>query len=181
MLGYLYDVADVHNYAIIKRILGPVVAGLFTFSTIMLCINSPSFSMPLAVSLAAWLFSGLFALLFLYSAFIETAPVQQVQGNKKRVLVTSGTYALSRHPTAIWSILAISFLTIASRSIYLLLSLPLWIIMELLWIWLQDRFFLPAIFPGYQSYRNRTPMLIPTKKSLKQCLASFQMPVCIKK
>lgn len=181
LLGYLHDLAEVQKRFIAKKILGPLSFILFVFSIVMLCIRSPRLTLPEYVSIVAWPFFGIFALLFVYSVFLEIRLNRPLAAGKEKKLVTTGTYALTRHPSAIWSVLAISFLVLASKSMYLLLALPLWTVMELIWVWLQDRFFLPSIFQDYVQYRIETPMLIPTKESVKQCLTSLQLPINLHK
>ncbi|MBI4282952.1 MAG: hypothetical protein HY663_00615 [Chloroflexi bacterium] len=177
ILGYLHDLAEVHKHIFVKNVLGMTSFVLFAFSTAMLCIKSPLFVLPDFPSKAAWLFFGVFALLFFYSASLELILRQKVGDGKGRRLVTTGTYALTRHPSAIWSILAIGFLILATRSVYLLWAWPVWTVMELVWVWLQDRFFLPSMYPGYSQYRQKTPMLVPTQESLKEFLTVvWQLP-----
>ena len=181
ILGYLRDLADVRNRVVIKKVLGLASISLAIFSTVMLSIRSPLLPLPHFLSLAAWPVFGVFALLFVYSVYIEIQLSQSRQDSKEKRLVTTGTYALSRHPTFLWSVLAMGFLVLATRSQYLLIAWPLWSILELVWVWLQDRFFLPATFAEYDQYRQSTPMLVPTGKSLRRCLTSLRGAVSMEK
>ncbi len=181
LLGYLHDLAEVRKRVIAKKILGPLSFILFVLSLVMLCTRSPRLILPEFVSIAAWPFFGIFALLFSYSVFLELQINRALAAGKEKKLVTTGTYALTRHPSALWSVLAIGFLVLASKSAYLLLAFPLWSVMELIWVWLQDRYILPSIYQDYIQYRIKTPMLIPTKESVKQCLATLHLAMNLHK
>ena len=113
------------------------------------------------------------ACLFFYSVFLELMLKKNVKEQEAKRLVTTGTYALTRHPSAIWSILAIGFLVLASKSVHLLWAWPIWTVMELFWVWLQDKFFLLSLYPEYRQYREKTPMLVPTRESIREFLAGL--------
>jgi protein-S-isoprenylcysteine O-methyltransferase Ste14 len=87
-------------------------------------------------------------------------------------LVTTGLYALVRHPWVHFSILMIVALVLISASRLLVLASPAILLTELVSVWVQDRFFFGKMFPGYDKYRQTTPMLIPNRRSIRAFLNS---------
>lgn len=88
-------------------------------------------------------------------------------------LITTGTYALTRHPGVLWFALFLVGLVIANRSWALLIAAPVWLGLDVLYVWLQDRFFFPKQFGDYGRYREQTPMLIPNRSSVRRCWQTF--------
>jgi len=88
-------------------------------------------------------------------------------------LIKTGTYALVRHPGVIWYVLFLIALLLISRSRLLLIALPIWVFMDVLYVFIQEKFYFPHMFPGYGEYKKETPMLIPNRKSFSSFLASF--------
>jgi protein-S-isoprenylcysteine O-methyltransferase Ste14 len=80
-------------------------------------------------------------------------------------LVKTGTYALVRHPGVLWLALFLSAAVLVSRSRLLLVATPVWLFMDVLYVWVQERLFLERMFPGYEQYEE-TPMLVPTPTSI---------------
>ena len=106
-----------------------------------------------------------------YTVFIEIPMLQRVT---HATLVQTGTYAICRHP-AFWGIL----LFVVGMS--LLVPTPsmwglalLWVVLELALITVQDVCVFPARFPEYRQYREKTPFLIPTQKSLREGWHSYR-------
>lgn len=84
-------------------------------------------------------------------------------------LVTTGTYALTRHPGVLWFALFLAGLLLINRSAALLTAAPVWLGLDVLYVWLQDRYIFPKQFPDYGRYQAHTPMLIPTWRSARRC------------
>ena len=49
-----------------------------------------------------------------------------------------------------------------------------WTAMDVLHVWVQDRFFFPRSIDGYREYQNATPFLIPDARSAGRCLADLR-------
>ena len=88
-------------------------------------------------------------------------------------LVKTGTYALVRHPGVLWLGLLLSSLVLISRSRLLFIATPVWLLMDVLYVWRQDELFFGRMFPGYEACREETPMLIPTRQSILRCWRSL--------
>ncbi len=56
----------------------------------------------------------------------------------------------------------------------LLIAVPVFIALDILLVTIQDRFIFGRMFDGYESYRRRTPMLLPNRRSLNIFLRSLR-------
>lgn len=92
---------------------------------------------------------------------------------KGPVLTTEGPYALSRHPGVYGYILFISGLILASRSSLLLKSSIAWIICNMVYVIIQDRWVFPRLFEEYREYMKKTPMIFPNIKSIKEFIKYY--------
>lgn len=84
-----------------------------------------------------------------------------------------GTYALVRHPALWWYGLFLTGLFIISGSKWLIISGTVWWLANLLLVVIEDIYLYPLMFKDYLSYKQKTPMLIPSRKSLSRCLETW--------
>jgi len=112
--------------------------------------------------------------LLIYSLFIEI-PFQSTYAKKGvgNKLITTGTYALVRHPGVLWLALLYISLALIFPSPILFLAAIVWLIMDIIWVAVEDRNFFPKMFPDYREYQQKTPFLIPTKQSISACLKTI--------
>ena len=115
----------------------------------------------------------IFSVALLYSLYIEIPFNQSYLGAGKNQLVTSGTYALCRHPGVLWYAFFAVGLVLASSHHWAIYAAPVWISMNILFAWIQDRYYFPQLFPGYSDYKTTTPFLIPTRLSIQHFQRSF--------
>jgi protein-S-isoprenylcysteine O-methyltransferase Ste14 len=133
------------------------------------------FWLPQVVSIAGWVILPFFVFLMVYSLFIELPSWKTYsRPGTSSSLVTTGTYALTRHPVVIWYILALLALILATRSVVLLIAAPVWVLLDIVYVILEDKIFFVKMFPGYMQYKQQTPMLIPTRKSILACWKTFR-------
>lgn len=131
--------------------------------------------MPMPVRLFGWILIVPAFPLLLYSLFFEI-PLQNTympNGAGPELLVKEGTYALTRHPGVLWYAFLVVGLILISGSTTMLIAAPVWLLMNILWVWFEDFFVFDRLFLDYPSYRRTTPMLIPTVKSAKACWRSL--------
>ncbi|MBI2865897.1 MAG: hypothetical protein HYX99_00855 [Chloroflexi bacterium] len=174
VIGYLLELLPRERAPWARTVAGALSLGLLGFSLAMVSLQGSRFP-PLPIWL--WGLGGVLlpvaASLLAYSLFVEL-PLRSTYAGGAPRLVTSGSYALVRHPTVLWYGLLLLSLVLISRSYLLLLALPLWLGLDILWVVLQERFSLPRAFPDYGQYRGSTPMLVPNLGSIRACLASFR-------
>ncbi len=171
MTIYFFDLAALKKSRFFKFVLGSVSIVLFTSALIGVCTGTARFHLP------EWtLYLGYFLLLLasylMYLSLIREIHPQEAYLSESygKQLVKTGTYALVRHPGVLWFILFLLALLLIFRSRLLLLAAPIWIGMDILYILIQDKLYFPRMFPGYKQYRNETPLLIPTRESLRRFL-----------
>jgi protein-S-isoprenylcysteine O-methyltransferase Ste14 len=143
-----------------------VLSVLLFAAGLVLCSDpAGGFAVARPLRVLGWVFSAAFGLLLVYSLFIEipfSQPPQQV--------VSSGTYALCRHPGVLWFAGLLAAFLLARGTRWLLLAAPVWIALDALLAVLQERLFLVRVFGrGYQAYQRTVPMFLPTPRSLRAC------------
>ncbi len=127
------------------------------------CFGQPRFLLPAPLVYFGWVLVSLSAFLFCYSLFLEI-PFSKTYA-KPGVgdeLVTSGTWALIRHPGVIWFALLLAGLILVARTRVLLIAAPVWLALDIVLVVIQDRVFFPRMLPEYHQYQQETPMFIPT-------------------
>jgi len=82
-------------------------------------------------------------------------------------LITTGPYALTRHPGVLWYALAVFAAAVATRSRRLLVAAPVLIAADVAHVAFQEREVLTRVFgDAYREYQQTTPFVIPTPESI---------------
>jgi len=178
-LGFL--VIHLLDIAAIKRIPGlkPLTLlagnGLVVFSIIMVCLSPDKLALPVWSSWLGWVLLPIALFMLIYSLFLNLpfGKTYVATGVGKK-LVTSGLYALVRHPGVHWFGLLLLALILVSRSSLMLIAAPIWVLLDIVLVTIQDRFFFGKMFAGYDNYRRQTPMFIPNRRSLSAFINSLK-------
>lgn len=134
-----------------------------------------SLTLPQTVTIAGWVLLPVFTMMIIYSLFIELPSWKTYsQEGTPNALVTTGTYALVRHPGVVWYILALAALILATGSTGLLIAAPVWALFDIIFATVEDKVLFPKMFPEYRQYQQRTPMFIPTPNSFLVCLKTLK-------
>ncbi len=129
------------------------------------------FAAPLSGGMRVAAFAGAaaFGVLLLYTLFFAL-PVgaSYAKPGEKRRACTTGVYALCRHPGVLWFAGVYGCLHGAC-------GLPLWEAVALsglnvLLVVFEDRCVFPEKLEGYDVYQAATPFLVPSRKSIQECL-----------
>ena len=152
-----------------------VGSGLLGYSLIMLCIKSNTLPLPIWSTWLGWGLLTLSLFLLIYSLFINLPfrKTYMATGVSDK-LVTTGLYALVRHPGVIWFILFMLSLILVSKSNLLLIAAPIFILLDIVLVIVQDKFFFIKMFDGYKSYQQETPMLVPNRRSINAFINSLK-------
>jgi protein-S-isoprenylcysteine O-methyltransferase Ste14 len=171
LIAFSFDLAAIKGIPYLKQIIGLASALLFGYSLLAVCLASPKLRLPEWLSWGGWLFLPISVFLLVYSLFLEI-PFKQTYAatGVGDELISTGTYALVRHPGVLWFALLLISLILISRSKLLLVAVPVWLFMDVLYVWIQERFYFTKMFPGYEQYKRETPMLIPTVESIAKCI-----------
>jgi len=175
MVGYSTELAAINKLGALKPAVWVASFGLLGYAMVMVCLNTSRFILPGWLSFVGWGLLPLFSLLMLYTLVLELPFRRTFVGNASSTdLVTTGTYALIRHPTVLWYLLILASMLLATRSYVLLVAMPIWIAMDVGWVLLQEKSSLARNFPDYGTYQRCTPFLIPNRRSLTEFLRSFR-------
>jgi len=141
--------------------------GLLVYSLIMLSLQSNTLPLPIWSTWLGWGLLTLSLLLLIYSLFINL-PFRKTYiatgvGDK---LITTGLYALVRHPWIHCFTLTLLALILVSKSSLLLIAAPIFILLDIVLVIVQDKFFFIRMFDGYKQYQRQTPMLVPNRQSI---------------
>lgn len=164
---HFFDIVSLKRIRGAKPVTWVIGSGLLVYSLIMMSLAPDRLPLPMWSTWLGWglLLIALFVLI--YSLFINL-PFRKTYiatgvGDK---LITTGLYALVRHPGVHWFTLAMIALVLVSRSVLLLIAAPILILLDILLVFVQDRFFFGRMFDGYDSYRRVTPMFLPNWQSV---------------
>ncbi len=147
---------------------------LISYALYAVSFSTQRFNLPGVAIGLGWFLLLVSVLLMTYSIFIEIPFVSARTGKERRNrLVTTGTYALTRHPGVLWYGLFLVSLLLVTGAKVLLIAAPIWFLMDVLWVVLQDRYFFVLMFKDYRQYQKETPMLIPTIISMERCLKTL--------
>lgn len=113
-------------------------------------------------------------LLLVYSLFMGIPFTKTyIQSKQENTVVNTGMYALCRHPGVLWFFFFYLFLWMASGKTVLIWAGFIWTAMDVLYVFIQDRWLFPKTFAAYEEYKQEVPFLIPTPASIKKCMYTF--------
>lgn len=181
-LGFLFalafDVTGLRGWRRSKQFVGLLSAGLSAYALVQAALAGPKLALPAALVWLGWPLLFVALALLVTSLFLEIPLFQMsVEACVSPTLVRTGTYALTRHPGVLWFALLLVALLLVSRSRLLLWAGPIWLSLDVLLVWIEDRFIFPRQFPEYVEYRHETPMLLPTLTSVRRCWRTLRNPI----
>ncbi|MFN8457956.1 MAG: DUF1295 domain-containing protein [Anaerolineae bacterium] len=175
LVAYLFDFVSLRQIPFGKQAVGLVSFALLGYAHVMVCFQGEKLAWPAALSYLGWPLFLLGTLAMVYSLYVEIpfkkTYVAEGVGDQ---LVTTGTYALARHPGVLWYGVVVIGLILVSGRWLMLYAAPIWFLMDVLYVWIQEKFFFKQMFPGYEQYQRETPMLIPTRRSIGCCLKTWR-------
>ncbi len=173
---HLFDVGSLKKIWGAKPITWVVGSGLLVYSLIMLCLKSNILPLPVWSTWLGWGLLSISLFLLIYSLFLNL-PFRKTYiatgvGGK---LITTGLYTLVRHPWVHCFTLILLSLVLVSKSSLLLIAAPIWILLNILLVIVQDKFLFGKMFDGYDSYQRETPMLVPNRRSISAFTNSLKL------
>jgi protein-S-isoprenylcysteine O-methyltransferase Ste14 len=177
LAAYLFDVVSIKRIPRLKGLVWLVAVVLVVCSTWMVCFDPVKFTLPAWASILGWVLLPTFILCFIYSLFINL-PFRKtyVKTGVGSQLIRTGTYALVRHPGVLWYGVILIALILISKSQLILIAAPIWFVMDVIHVTIQDKFLFGKMFPEYKDYRKETPMLIPNTRSIAAFFKTFNSP-----
>jgi len=175
LIIHLFDIVSLKRVPKVKPFTWILGSGLLVYALTMTCLQSDKLLLPMW---SAWLGWGLLFVSFsllVYSLFINL-PFRKtyVATGVSSKLIKTGLYALVRHPWVHCFTLLLLSLVLVSRSSLLLVASPIWILLYILLVVIQDKFLFGRMFDGYDTYRQETPMLLPNRRSVNAFISSLR-------
>ncbi|MBI4285605.1 MAG: GH3 auxin-responsive promoter family protein [Chloroflexi bacterium] len=169
-----FDVVSLKRLRHAKPVCWLLGSGLLGYGLVMTTLWPEKLPLPHWSSWLGWLLLAI-ALAQLAGALFINLPFRStyIADSSGQRLVTTGLYALVRHPGVHGFVLLVLSLFLISRSSLFTIAGPVWIAADIVLVAIEDRFLFHRMFPGYASYRRQTPMLLPNKRSLKAFLESL--------
>jgi len=176
MLFILYDL-NLIRFKI--KLFHPLFAmGFFlvAVSTIVIARGEGAGFMPLPfIKILAGILALMSFLFLIYSLFFALPFKQTYITITNRQVYDQGIYALCRHPGVIWFMTLYFSLWIFTGLTAMFWTFVWFSLLNLLYSFLQDRYFFPEMFNDYERYRKTTPFLLPTGTSIRRCLTSIRI------
>lgn len=175
LIVHLFDLISLKRIPLAKPATWALGSGLLVYSVVMASLQSDRLPLPTWSTWLGWLLLSVSLLILGYSLFgnLPFRKTYLATGVPDK-LIKTGLYALVRHPGIFGFTLVMLSLLLISRSSLLLMAAPIWIIADILLVVIQDRFFFGRMFPGYDRYRQETPMLLPNRKSINTSIGYFR-------
>ena len=172
---HLFDIVSLKRVPKAKPGIWGLGSGLLVYALIKICLAPDKLQLPVWSTWLGWGLLSVSLPLLIHSLFIHL-PFRKTYittgvGDK---LITTGVYALVRHPGVLWLTLIMLSLVLVSRSSLLLIASPTFILLNILLVVLEDRFFFDRMFDKYDSYKRETPMLIPNRRSANTFIRSLR-------
>jgi protein-S-isoprenylcysteine O-methyltransferase Ste14 len=172
---HLFDIVSLKRIPGAKPFTWVLGVGLLAYSLTIICLAPDKLPLPRWSTWLGWVLLSVSLFLLIYSLFVNL-PFRRTYittgvGDK---LITTGLYALVRHPWVHCFTLLLLSLVLVSRSSLLLIAAPVWILLDILLAVAQDKFFFGRMFDGYNRYRQETPMLVPNRRSINAFINSLK-------
>lgn len=175
LITHTFDIIALKRVPWAKPIIWVLGTGLFFYALVRLSFQSNTLPLQTWTTFLGWILLSISLILLIYSLFINL-PFRKTYiatgvGDK---LIRTGLYTLVRHPGVIWLSLVLLSLILVSKSSLLLIAAPIFIVLDIVLVVMQDKFFFGRMFDGYKSYRQETPMLLPNRRSINAFIDSLK-------
>jgi protein-S-isoprenylcysteine O-methyltransferase Ste14 len=176
LLPLAWDLGDSRPLRVLKGTCALACVALYLGSGVALLADPWRFRPPPGLRLAAAVCAALFLLLLVQSLVVETGGLLARGPAGPRAVVTTGTYALVRHPGVLWYLFFHLLLGAATGSVFFLLAAPLWAGLNIAVAAVQDTVVFPRVFgEPYRDYQQEVPFLLPSGASVRRCLATTRL------
>ena len=167
---YLFDINKVVSFNKIFNVNFLFGCVILAYATLyLLKADYAGFILAMPIRVISLLLAAVAFIFMLYALFISL-PFKKtyLKTYVSSEVIDHGMYALCRHPGVIWFFFFYLFLFLYTGKWEMLWACLLWTLMDVIHVWIQDRWFLPAILKGYHNYQKKTPFLIPNIDSIKK-------------
>jgi protein-S-isoprenylcysteine O-methyltransferase Ste14 len=168
LIIHLSDYISLRKISLLKPLVWILGIAILVYAIIKICTTPGRFSFPMWLTGISWFLLVISLIAFLYSLFVNL-PFRKTYINRGHgdKLVKTRFYTLVRHPGVPFFIIFMLALLIISRSKQFLIVAPIYIVLDIVLVIVQDRIFFPRMFPDYHIYQQETPMLVPNRQSIR--------------
>ena len=153
------------------------VAGfaILIFSLVRMCFQSNTLSIPVYLTWVGWFLLAISVMMIMFALFINL-PFRKtyVSAGVGDKLIKTGLYALVRHPGVYWVTSFFFSLVLISNSRLMLIAAPIFVVLNIVLVIVQDKYFFPKMFEGYDKYQQETPILVPNRRSVRAFINSLK-------
>jgi len=175
LIIHLFDIVAIKKIPRAKPIIWSAGSILLVYALVMLSLQSNTLPLPLWSVGVGWILFGTAFVIFIYALFINLpfrkTYIASGAGDK---LVRNRLYTLVRHPGVLFFTLVLLSLILISHSYLLLIATPVFILLDIVLVVIQDKFFFVRMFDDYNSYKKITPMLLPNRQSITAFINSIK-------
>lgn len=173
---HLFDLVSLKRIPFgVKPIVWTAGFAILFFSLINMCLQSNTLPLPDSMTWVGWFLLAVSLMMITFALFINLpfrkTYVDTGVGDK---LIKTGLYALVRHPGVYWVALFFFSLVFISKSHFMLIAAPIFVVLNTALVIVQDKYFFLKMFEDYDKYQKETPMLVPNKRSMKACINSLK-------
>jgi protein-S-isoprenylcysteine O-methyltransferase Ste14 len=168
------DLATLRERRLIRAMAFAAATVLFCGALALAAVRGPRLAVSPGFRAAGGILAALSLALAAVSLFREV-PTPRIYLGKPapRRLVTTGTYALCRHPGVLWLTVFLASLAALAASRDLAILTPIWIAMDVIHVhWQERRYLIPVFGSEYLKYRNQVPFLVPSARSIRRALGA---------
>lgn len=174
LIIHAFDLISLKKLPLLKPVTWALGCVLLVYAVFKLITTGGRFVLMPWLSAVGWTLLAVSVAMLVWSLFISL-PFRKtyVRAGIGDKLITTGFYALVRHPGVHWFSLGMVALVIVTKSMQMLAAAPLFIVLDVILVVIQDKLVFTRMFPDYPRYQQETPMLIPSRRSLKAFISSF--------
>ncbi len=172
---FFFEKVSLKKVRFFKQAIFVVGNALVFLSVLLSCFKSEYFNIPFFAHIVGWVITPVFFVLLMYSLFFEI-PFKKtyMKAGTGDVLVTTGTYALVRHPGVLWLTVFLTGMLLITGSRMLVFTIPVIVSMDVVYVAIQEKYYFIKIFgEEYREYQKTVPMLFPSVYSIKRCVSTF--------
>lgn len=172
VLMHLSDLFKLRNKGRMGALLLAAGMILLIISLVIAASSGERFGVALPLRVLAFLLAGIAMVMEVIALFISLPARETYLMAEKTHLQDKGMYALCRHPAALFLPVLLLGLAVGLGSGGLLWAGMLASFLNLIYVWMQDRYVFPKTIQGYHDYRKKVPFLLPTTASIKDAFAT---------
>ena len=174
LVAHTFDIFCLKKVPLAKPISWGLGCLLLIYSLVMMSLSPEKLPLPAWAVWLGWVLLPPSFFLLVYALFVNL-PFRKtyVEAGVGDKLIKTGLYALVRHPGVYWVALFFFSLVFISRSPIMLIAAPILVVLNTALVIVQDKFYFPKMFEGYDKYQQETPMLVPNRRSIKAFINSL--------